>query len=58
MARQSEANGQAIVEYIILITVLVLVILAIRGSMRTAVDHVYNTAVNKVNQAANNLNAM
>jgi hypothetical protein len=51
-------RGQSILEYLILITALLLAILAIRGPLGSAVDHLYNSATGKVDQAANNLIAM
>ena len=52
-------NGQSILEYLILITALVLVlILALRGRLNGAVDNLYSAVADKVDQAAANLRGM
>ena len=57
MARHSE-QGQSILEYVILITALMLAILFIRGPLGSAVNNLYNSATGKVDQAANDLTNM
>ena len=59
MARpRPSKTGQSIIEYLIIITVVVLVIVALKSRVRSAVDHLYNTATDKVDQAATNLQGM
>ena len=67
MARPSEkdargsgfgARGQSIIEYVLLITLLALVFLALRGRVETAVGNLYNASANKVDEAASKLSGM
>ena len=52
------AGGQSILEYLILMVVIMLAILAVRGRISTAVDNLYNASANRVDKAATDLTAM
>ena len=59
MARlSSSARGQSILEYLILITVLLLAVLALRGRISTAVNNLYGASADRVDQAAVDLSAI
>ena len=45
-------RGQAIVEYLVIATAVVLSFLAVRNSMQQAANGLYNSAAGQVNQAA------
>ena len=42
------SQGQSIIEYLILITLVALVILALRGRVNGVVDNLYNAATDKI----------
>ena len=50
--------GQSILEYVILITVLLLAVLAMRERISTAVNNLYGASADRVNQAAADLRAV
>jgi hypothetical protein len=52
------SQGQSIIEYVILITVLGLLILALRGRVESAVNNLYNAATDKIDEAATDLRGM
>jgi Flp pilus assembly pilin Flp len=47
--------GQSIVEYLVVVTVIVALLLAFRDPLRGAVDNLYNAATAKINDAASRL---
>jgi Flp pilus assembly pilin Flp len=51
-------GGQSIVEYLILIVVILLVVLAFRGPISNAMNNLYTESTNKVNDAAAKLKAV
>ena len=56
--RNRKQKGQSILEYLVILTVVVLAILFIRTAMSSSMNNTYNQAANKVNQAANMIGNM
>ena len=50
-------QGQSIVEYLVLATVVILAILAIRGTMNTKIAEVFDTTAERIGDAADLLAA-
>lgn len=57
LPRRRNRRGQSILEYVVIATVLVLAIFAIKGTVNTNVDNIYKNAVNKTSEAAVQLNS-
>jgi uncharacterized protein (UPF0333 family) len=51
-------RGQSILEYLVVITIVVLALAVVRGPLRAAMDSLFNAAVQQANNAAGLLSAL
>jgi Flp pilus assembly pilin Flp len=56
--RRFDRRGQSIVEYLIIATVIVAAIIAIRSKVSTNMNSLFNNAANKTNEAATSLGSL
>ena len=58
LRRQRDRRGQSILEYVVIATVIVLAIFAIKGTVSTNLNGVYGNAANKTSDAATSISGL
>ena len=58
LRRQRDRRGQSILEYVVIATVIVLAIFAIKGTVQTNLNGVYGNAANKTADAGTSISGL